>query len=330
MFPYTFDKSRPGVAILENDFTGQPFTAKSFLAALRLDNEHWWSDHERKRETWVFRGHADSTWPLLPSAWRTGELQANEQFAAQLEKCIQHFSWSQMPPPYEFHATTAIEALALTEFGLLADSIGMDIPKSVPLHDSIIEECANVNPLTQMFPIAQIAQHHGVPTRLLDWTTNPLFAAYFAALACTKLSNTPDKISVWAMKRNYFGQPANPRCDSLRMKFYTPTSNFTPNIFAQRSVLSGFTDGVKEFVDVHKRWPEVEDSISDRPGEWDSPGPYLAELSISSSQASDLLVRLEREGINAATLAPSLDNVARTMMDRWARPDTRIFADWSI
>ncbi|OKO68937.1 hypothetical protein [Bradyrhizobium sp. AS23.2] len=51
----------PGIEIAQANSAGE------FMDALRRSNSQWWSDGQMP---WVFRGHRDKAWPLLPSAWR--------------------------------------------------------------------------------------------------------------------------------------------------------------------------------------------------------------------------------------------------------------------
>lgn len=164
------------------------------------------------------------------------------------------------------------------------------------------------------------AQHHGVPTRLLDWTYSPLVAAHFATL---DTSHPRDRVIWrldWQRVHRRFGLPElSLQIDDVARTFGTDGEPFTPwrlfsrgrkerefacmieppsldaRIVAQAAVFTLSTDRTRSF----------DDFLRDH-----DLGDALTRYLIPAEEASRFRDQLDLVGMDERRLFPDLDGVA--------------------
>ncbi len=136
-----------------------------------------------------------------------------------------------------------------------------------------------------------LAQHHGLPTRLLDWSRNPLVALFFAI---ESLSGDDAAVYVWDEVQALLPEnPPSPFDDIAEVVAYIPP-HFTPRIPAQSALHT-----------IHSRPTEPHDSDK------------ITKVIVPSAHKVTYKHGLAHLGVHRAALFPGLDGIAHYL--KWIK-----------
>jgi len=153
-----------------------------------------------------------------------------------------------------------------------------------------------------------IAQHHTLPTRLLDWTKNPLAALWFTVKRGRSRGRSHGVIWVFHPDdEDIIRDPGTEESpfDGGRTKVFEPR-HVTDRIRAQESVFT-----VHKYVKEQEQFVPLERNRRQR--------GRLEKVIVPRRAFGRLVAELDRCGTHAATLFPDLDGLATRLRARYER-----------
>lgn len=293
------------------------FSSPKELIKCLINNDKLWGG---KRYNWVFRGHSDDGYKLIPSALREG---ANLGYSFNIANTDRSTNKDQIQGELEI----------LQEFYWASDAQGLYLPGDVnllrtPKNWVKIEKKINKNgwPIDDFLPLLALAQHYQLPTRLLDWSYKPLIAAFFAARKANT-RNGNGKIGIWALDLNwvinkaFVGRGEN-KNKKLSVYVVTAPRHSNPNLHAQGGVFT--TEEISQkYLNSSVNCNSVDQIIKDRCAQISIDNPVMMHFTLPTNKAGELLRLLAQEGISSSIVFPGFKGVADSIKETqlWDRKE---------
>jgi len=289
----------------------------------------------------VYRGQSDATWPLVPSAFRQGKTFPTErgwQTVGDRQRDLDAVSGGRKGRRY---VQAFLEFGALVAFFQAADEAGLTLPEDSQIIRSKLDSESfddNVWPDLELRSILALAQHHGLPTRLLDWTWDWRVAAFFAAREAIK--GQTEHLAVWRLDANdlrvhtrlvYESYSPHPQGTAPRVEpkmphvlhLVTAPGATNPNLRAQKGLftLLQIAPGLES--PGFDLWTSL-DVLAER--DTGRGSISLSKHTLPTSEGPELLHILALEEVTAATVYPGYGGVVqsledRRLWDRWMRSE---------